>query len=104
MVAETGCDAVMIGRAASSNPWIFRQIAQYLEAGRYDHPSDRDRHEMIRTYFTMLIEKGERDMAGKMEQFTTDFTHGVLNRAKLRGDIDRVQEGAQMLEMVDEGF
>ena len=30
-LAETGCDAVMIGRAASSNPWIFRRIAQYLE-------------------------------------------------------------------------
>src|ERR1700746_1058507 len=30
MVAETGCDAVMIGRAASSNPWIFRQISDYI--------------------------------------------------------------------------
>ena len=36
--AETGCDAVMIGRAASSNPWIFRQIAQYLATGAYDQP------------------------------------------------------------------
>src|SRR5256886_3929412 len=35
MVAETGCDAVMIGRTASSNPWIFRQIGQYLATGRY---------------------------------------------------------------------
>jgi putative TIM-barrel protein, nifR3 family len=104
MVAETGCDAVMIGRAASSNPWIFRQIAQYLETGSYDHPSDRDRHEMMRTYFTMLIENGGRDMVGKMKQFTTYFTHGVRNGAKLRGDIYRVQEGPQILEMVDEFF
>src|SRR6202140_2680840 len=37
MIQETGCDAVMIGRTASSNPWIFRQIRQYLEAGTYDH-------------------------------------------------------------------
>ena len=57
MVAETGCDAVMIGRAASSNPWIFRQIAQYLETGRYEQPTEQDRHEMMRTYFSMLIEK-----------------------------------------------
>src|ERR1700729_1387803 len=34
MVAETGCDAVMIGRAASSNPWIFRQIQEYVNTGR----------------------------------------------------------------------
>ena len=34
MVRETGCDAVMIGRAASSNPWIFRQIGDYLRPER----------------------------------------------------------------------
>ena len=41
MVAKTGCDAVMIGRAAPSNPWIFRQIAQYTALGRYDQPTNR---------------------------------------------------------------
>src|SRR6185295_6967737 len=45
MVAETGCDAVMIGRAASSNPWIFRQIEQYLATGTYQHQSEQDRYE-----------------------------------------------------------
>jgi len=104
MVAETNCDAVMIGRAASSNPWIFRQIAQYLETGTYDQPTDQDRHAMMRTYFSMLIENGDRDMVGKMKQFTTYFTHGVRNGARLRGDIYRVQEGPRILEMVDEFF
>src|ERR1041384_1864984 len=46
MIAETGCDAVMIGRAASSNPWIFRQIEQYLATGKYDEPAQSDRHAM----------------------------------------------------------
>src|SRR2546427_3650659 len=44
MVAETGCDAVMIGRAASSNPWIFRQISQFLLKGTYEQPSEQHRH------------------------------------------------------------
>ncbi len=39
MVAETGCDAVMIGRAAPANPWIFRQIAQYTATGSYERPT-----------------------------------------------------------------
>src|SRR6202034_2505743 len=39
MVAQTGCDAVMIGRAAPSNPWLFRQIAQYTATGKYDQPT-----------------------------------------------------------------
>src|SRR5260221_2638028 len=84
MVAETNCDAVMIGRAASSNPWIFRQIAQYLEKGCYDQPSEQDRHDMMRTYFSMLIDNGEKDMAGKMKEFATYLTHAVRNGAKLR--------------------
>src|SRR6202142_431206 len=71
MVRETGCDAVMIGRAASSNPWIFRQIAQYLETGRYNEPAQRDRYEMMRQYYAMLIDRGEKDSTGKMKQFAT---------------------------------
>src|SRR5437660_5141507 len=55
MVRETGCDAVMIGRTASSNPWIFRQIQQYLETGRYDEPTQRDRYEIMRRYYAMLM-------------------------------------------------
>ena len=56
MVAETGCDAVMIGRAAPANPWIFRQIAQYTATGAYDRPTVDDRYRMIRAYFQMLLD------------------------------------------------
>jgi tRNA-dihydrouridine synthase len=104
MTAETGCDAVMIGRAASANPWIFRQIEQYLATGAYDQPSESDRHQMMRTYFSMLVENGEKDMVGKMKQFTTYFTHGVRNGARLRGEIYKAHDGPQILDMVDEFF
>jgi len=63
MVDATGCDAVMIGRAAPANPWIFRQIAQYTASkeatgvGVYDVPTDDDRYRMIRTYFQMLVDE-----------------------------------------------
>src|SRR5208337_1118339 len=69
MVCETACDAVMIGRAASSNPWIFRQIQQYLAQGRYDEPAQQDRYGMMRQYYAMLIDRGEKDSTGKMKQF-----------------------------------
>src|SRR6202451_1466442 len=46
MVKETGCDAVMIGRTASSNPWIFHQIQQYLATGIYEQPTHQDRYEI----------------------------------------------------------
>jgi nifR3 family TIM-barrel protein len=61
MVDATGCDAVMIGRAAPANPWIFRQIAQYTATkqssgtGSYDRPTEMDRYRMIRDYFERLM-------------------------------------------------
>ncbi|MBI4877541.1 MAG: tRNA dihydrouridine synthase DusB [Acidobacteria bacterium] len=104
MVAETGCDAVMIGRAASHNPWIFRQIADYLETGRYAQPSERDRYDMMRTYYAMLIEHGAPDRVGKMKQFATYFTHGVRNGARLRAAIYHSKEAGEVLARVDEFF
>ena len=104
MVAETNCDAVMIGRAASSNPWIFRQIAQYLATGAYDQPSHLDRYRMMRTYYAMLIERDEPDKVGKMKQFATYFTHGVRHGAQLRAAIYHASEAPRILELVDEFF
>src|SRR5215469_13202060 len=87
MVKETGCDAVMIGRAASSNPWIFRQIEDYLATGEYENPTEQARYEIMRRYYQMLCEHGASDAVGKMKQFATYFTHGVRNGSKLRAEI-----------------
>lgn len=104
MVRETNCDAVMIGRAASSNPWIFRQIQQYLATGAYDQPTDGDRYQMMRTYYAMLVERQEADTVGKMKQFATYFTHGVTHGAKLRAEIYHAAEAQQILDLVDAFF
>ena len=104
MVRETNCDAVMIGRAASSNPWIFRQIRQYVATGAYEEPSQHDRYQMMRQYYSMLIETRERDSAGKMKQFATYFTHGVRGGAQLRASIYHAQEAPAILALVDDFF
>ena len=123
MVEATGADAVMIGRTAPANPWIFRQIAQYTATGRYDQPTDEDRYRMIRTYFEMLVaevtaeERGvgsvlgaslnksvERDCVGKMKQFASWFTHGVPGGAGLRRAIFEAKSGAAVLVRVEEFF
>jgi nifR3 family TIM-barrel protein len=128
MVAQTGCDAVMIGRAAPANPWIFRQIAQYTATGSYDRPTNEDRYRMIRAYFQMLLDEAEaskelplpldartdpppersrsagKETAGKMKQFATWFTHGVVGGAKLRKAIYQAQSGAGVLAEVDAFF
>lgn len=104
MVEETGCDAVMIGRTASSNPWIFRQIQQYLATGRYEQPSQMDRYDMMRTYYKMLLDRREDDSAGKMKQFATYFTHGIRGGAHLRASIYKLHEASEILKLVDDFF
>jgi len=104
MAAETNCDGVMIGRAASSNPWIFRQIAQYLDTGDYERPGHRDRYQMMRTYYAMLVDRQEPDTVGKMKQFATYFTHGIEYGARLREAIYHAAEAPRILELVDEFF
>ncbi len=104
MVKETGCDAVMIGRAASSNPWIFRQIADYIATGRYDEPTEMDRYTLLAGYFRSLIEADMPDAIGKMKQFASLFTHGVRNGGELRQAVHRSQKTAEILERVDAFF
>jgi tRNA-dihydrouridine synthase B len=120
MVAQTGCDAVMIGRTAPSNPWIFRQIEQHtaaigngcvgpgLRPGQaeraYDEPSEADRYQMIRTYFEMLIEEEMPGAEGKMKQFASWFTHGVAGGAALRKAIYESKSRVDILYSVEAFF
>jgi tRNA-dihydrouridine synthase B len=119
MVAQTGCDAVMIGRAAPANPWIFRQIAQYTALGRYDQPTELDRYRIIRAYFQMLLDtvseaedgdaqgtgyEGRNYAQGKMKQFASWFTHGVPGGGALRKAIYECKSGAAILEAVEAFF
>jgi tRNA-dihydrouridine synthase len=104
MVAQTGCDGVMIGRTAASNPWIFRQIRQHAETGCYAQPTEADRYQMIRTYFKMLIDETQHGSAGKMKQFVAWFTHGVPNGTALRRACYEAQTGPAILASVEKFF
>jgi len=104
MAEQTGCDAVMVGRAALSNPWIFQQIAEYSATGAYRTPTQEDRHHMIRTYFSMLMERGAPDTVGRMKQFATYFTHGVRDGAKLRARIHHSTDASEITAQVEEFF
>jgi tRNA-dihydrouridine synthase B len=104
MVAQTGCDGVMIGRTAASNPWIFRQIRQHAETGRYDQPTEADRYEMIRTYFKMLVDETMHGSPGKMKQFVAWFTHGIQGGSALRRACYDAHTGPAILASVERFF
>jgi tRNA-dihydrouridine synthase len=70
----------------------------------YDHPSEADRYQMIRTYFQMLIEEELPDAIGKMKQFASWFTHGVPGGAALRKAIYESKSAPEVLSRVENFF
>jgi nifR3 family TIM-barrel protein len=104
MARETGCDAVMIGRAAATNPWIFRQIEQYSATGAFEEPTELDRYELLAGYFRRLVASEMPDAVGKMKQFACWFTHGVRNGGELRRQVHSSRTAAEVLERVETFF
>jgi len=104
MVRETGCDAVMIGRAAATNPWIFSQMAQYAEKGAYYHPTDQDRHRLLSGYYAQITGANLPDGVGKMKQFACWFTHGVGNGGELRRNVHAARTTQEVLGAVERFF
>jgi nifR3 family TIM-barrel protein len=101
MVDATRCDAVMIGRAAPSNPWIFRQIAQYTATkeatgvGTYDIPTDQDRYRMIRTYLQMLVDEIALEEAAEATRAAALTEAGqIAARARHRDAVGKMKQFA----------
>ncbi len=92
MVHATHCDAIMIGRGAPANPWIFRQIAQYTASkeatgvGTYDVPTDQDRYRMIRTYFQMLVDEIVQEEAAEAARAAAIIANGQIARNQRQRD------------------
>lgn len=104
MVAQTGCDGVMIGRTAATNPWIFHQMEQYFATSRYDEPSEADRYRLLDDYFRSLIAAELPDAIGKMKQFACWFTHGVRNGSELRHQVHSSRTPQEVLQRVEDFF
>ncbi len=104
MIEETGCDAVMIGRAAATNPWIFRQIEQFNSTCAYQQPTEDDRYRLLSGYFHSLVQSADPESIGKMKQFACWFTHGVRNGGELRRQVHMSRTPAEVLARVDDFF
>jgi len=104
MVRETSCDAIMIGRAAATNPWIFSQMAAYGRSGSCFQPSEADRYRLLSGYYRQILAADLPDAAGKMKQFACWFTFGVRNGGELRRRVHAARTPAEILEQVEAFF
>lgn len=92
MMSQTGCDAVMIGRAAQGNPWIFKEMVARSAGEEYIRPSAEEIKDMILRHARMLIEeKGEYIGSREMRKHAAWYTQGLPGSAKLRGSLNEVE-------------
>lgn len=104
MFKETGCDAVMIGRGAQGNPWIFRQVKDYLETGNITaSPSIDEIVDMIIRHCQMLCDvKGEFTAVREMRKHFAWYTAGIKHAAALRNEVNHITKQDEFNEFVQQ--
>ena len=101
----TGCDGIMIGRAAVKNPWVFRQIAAAREGRAVEEPAMEERRSLILHHFSLLRDREEeRHALHKIRTFTGWYTHGLPNGRALRQRINSLQSVAEFIDAIGEFF
>jgi tRNA-dihydrouridine synthase B len=105
LLSETGCDGVMIGRAAIKNPWIFRQIAERRAGRPLAEPSLEDRRALILHHFSLLREGEDEGVAlHKIRTFTGWYTHGLPDGRALRQRINSLGSIAEFIDAIEGYF
>ncbi len=106
MLRETGCDGVMVGRAARGNPWLFRQIGAYLCDGTEAEPPTREeiREMILRHAELQLACKGEYTGIREMRKHVSWYTAGLPHSARLRQSVNMVESFEELRRLVEEEF
>jgi len=101
---ETGCDGVMVGRAACGNVWIFRQIATFVKEGRLtSSPSFAERAATLLRHLDMLIElKGNHIAIREMRRHAVCYVKGFPKSAELRTRFNQAMERGDFEKILDE--
>lgn len=99
----SGCDGVMIGRAALKNPWIFGQILQLAESGGFSEPKNAERIELIRDHFNLLLESlPPKPALFRMKSFLGKYTAGMDGAVSLRRRLNDLKTPGQLTAAFEE--
>lgn len=106
LLETTGCDGVMIGRAAQGNPWIFREVSQYLETGTLPaKPSNREKKEWILRHARLQLQyKGEYTGMREMRKHLAWYSAGMPHSNRFREQINTLETMQQLIDSVEEMF
>ncbi|UCF79909.1 MAG: tRNA dihydrouridine synthase DusB [Candidatus Eiseniibacteriota bacterium] len=102
MLEETGCDAVMIGRGALGNPWVFSRSRHFLSTGELlPLPSTSERLEQLLRHMALVRQKSDSEhLVVAMRKHVGWYTKGLPGSSKLRQKANRAVSWSQMRQLV----
>ncbi len=105
MSSETSCDGVMIGRAALTNPWIFKQILEMEEEGNFNTPDLDERYRLIMEHYLLLIKYlGENRAKNIMRGLLLLYTKKLPNRRFLKAFISEIDGREKLISILNKYF
>lgn len=105
MFAQTGCDAVMIGRGGYGNPWIIRQALALLAGHVVEPPAPGERLAVAREHFNLCLQTfGEQKTLGQMRKHLCWYVRGMDNAAGFRVAINKTRSTAAMSSLLEDFF
>lgn len=104
LLEQTGCDGIMIGRAAQGNPWIFKEVSQYLESGiENDPPTNAEKKEIILRHARLQLEyKGEYTAVRELRKHLSWYTAGMPGSAKIRQKVNSLETIEELFRCIEE--
>jgi tRNA-dihydrouridine synthase len=105
MLRQTGCDAVMIGRGAVTNPWIFRQILDLDQGAPVREPGIKERRDLIMEHFRLLcLMEGEEKASRAMRGLLCRYTRGLPHSGQFRSRFGRILDLTSLISALDDFF
>ena len=102
MLEQTGCDGVMLGRAAFGDPWVFRRIRALVERGEeLPPPTATERLEAGVRHLAMMVDAvGTEHAAREMRKHVAWYIKGLPNSARVREQVNRTRTADEMTELL----
>ncbi len=106
MLDETGCDAVMIGRGVLGNPWLVKQVIDYLDTGHYDKSiSLHEKENYIFKHLDQLInDRGEKIAVLEMRGHTAWYLKGLNHSTHVKNQIMQAKTSEEIRSIVKDYF
>lgn len=102
MIEYTGCDGVMIGRAALGNPWILKNTVQYLNGKNIKEVSIEEKKKMMKKHFKYLLNnKNENTAILEMRTIAAYYLKGMPGSAEIKRQIFKINNKDELFEIID---